>query len=163
MAKQDPDRSAQTCAAAAAALARLLPELAVALYESSPHHRDGHPAAAGEPLTARQMEAVVLLAGREGATMGELAAGLGVSRAAATELVDRLVAKGVAVRDGDPGDRRRVLVRLSPPAQRLARAQLDDWQQRLTTVCARHPQIDPDTLVALVRDLVNELKGGLRP
>lgn len=160
MPKQSDTAQTSACAAAAAALARLLPELAVALYETSPHHREGHPAAAGEPLTVRQMEAVVFLAARDAAAMGELAAGLGVSRAAATELVDRLVAKGVATREAHPADRRVVLVRLSPPARRLARAQLRDWQRRLEAVCARHPQVDPDTLVAFVRDLVTEIKGG---
>lgn len=160
MPKQTDTRVTPACAAAVAELARLLPELAVVLYESSPHHREGRPRPAAGPLTARQMEAVVFLAGRETATMGELAAGIGITRAAATELVDRLAAKGVAVRVPDPYDRRVVQVRLSPPARRLARAQLGEWQRRLAAVCERHPQVDPETMVAFVRDLVTELKGG---
>jgi DNA-binding MarR family transcriptional regulator len=92
-----------------AALTRLLPELAVALYESAPQHSRLRPEA-DPPLTGRQTEAVVFLAHHGRATMGELAAGLGISRGAASELVGRLVDKGVVRREPDSADRRVVHV-----------------------------------------------------
>jgi DNA-binding MarR family transcriptional regulator len=44
---------------------------------------------------------------------GELSAGTGLSSAATTTLIDRLVAKGFVERVADPDDRRRVLVRMT--------------------------------------------------
>ena len=45
---------------------------------------------------------------------GELSAGTGLSSAATTTLIDRLERKGFARRVADPGDRRRVLVEMTP-------------------------------------------------
>ena len=84
-------------------LARLLPELAVALYESTPHHKRGERPAAAEPLTGRQLEAVVFLSHHRKVTMGEFAGGLDISRAAASELVARLVERDVVRRETRPG------------------------------------------------------------
>ena len=140
-------------------LARLLPELAVALYESAPHHhRAGRPAAA-EPLTGRQMEAVVFLAHRRRVTMGEFADGLEISRAAASELVARLAEKDVVRRETDPDDRRIVSVRLAGAAERYAGEMHDEWRRHLDAVFARFPGIDPDTLVAFLGALIERLKG----
>ena len=51
-------------------LARLLPEMAVALYESTPHHRGGTRLTTAESLTGRQREAVVFLAHRGAEQLG---------------------------------------------------------------------------------------------
>ena len=57
-------------------LAALLPELGlVALYELTPHHRQGGRPTA-EPLTGRQLEAVVFVSDHRRVTMGEFADGL---------------------------------------------------------------------------------------
>lgn len=52
----------------------------------------------------------------------EIAAETRLSPAAVTALVDRLAARGLVERRGDPGDRRRVMVALTPAAERLAAA-----------------------------------------
>jgi DNA-binding MarR family transcriptional regulator len=140
-------------------LARLLPELAVALYESTPHHRLGRRPAAAEPLTGRQMEAVVYLSHRRRVTMGEFAAGLEISPAAASELVARLSEKDVVRRETDPDDRRVVYVRLAGAAAQYAGEVYEAWRRQLDAVFARYPDIDPDTLVAFLGDLVDHLKG----
>jgi DNA-binding MarR family transcriptional regulator len=140
-------------------LARLLPELAVALYESTPHHKAGGRAATAEPLTGRQLEAVVFLSHHRRVTMGEFADGLGVSRAAASELVARLIERDVARREADPADRRVVYVRLAGAAERYADAMHDEWRAHLDAVFARYSSIDPDTLVAFLGDLIDQLKG----
>lgn len=135
----------------AAELARLLPELAVALYESAPH--DVARQRTGERLTARQMRAVLHLARREPLTMSALAAGLGISRAAATEMVARLVGKGVVRREADPTDRRVVRVRLAPRARADADAALHAWSERIRGALAASPGLEPQALVAFLRTL----------
>src|SRR5256885_6463795 len=47
-------------------------------------------------------------------TAGELSSGTGLSAAATTTLIDRLEIKGFAQRVRDPGDRRKVLVEMTP-------------------------------------------------
>jgi len=144
-------------------LARLLPELAVALYETAPHHQGtAHPGTM-EPLTGRQMEAVVYLAHHQRVTMGAFAAGLEISPAAASELVARLIEKEVARREPDPDDRRVVYVRLAGEAERYADEVYDGWRRDLDAAFARFPGIDPDTLVAFLGALIDQLKGRSRP
>jgi DNA-binding MarR family transcriptional regulator len=140
-------------------LARLLPELAVALYESAPHHQGTARPVTAEPLTGRQMEAVVFLAHRRRVTMGEFADGLEISRAAASELVARLTEKDVVRRETDPTDRRVVYVRLAGAAEQFAVEVHDGWRRQIDAVFARYPGIDPDTLVAFLGDLIDQLKG----
>ena len=140
-------------------LARLLPELAVALYESSPHHQSSARPLTAEPLTGRQMEAVVFLAHRRRVTMGEFAGGLEISRAAASELVARLTEKDVVRRETDPADRRVVYVRLAGAAEQFAGEVHDGWRRQIDAVFARYPGIDPDTLVAFLGALIDQLKG----
>jgi len=140
-------------------LARLLPELAVALYESAPHHRAGERPKAGEPLTGRQLEAIVFLAHHRRVTMGEFAAGLEISRAAASELVARLSEKDVVRRESDPADRRVVYVRLGGEAEQYAERMHDAWSRQIEVVFARHPGIDPNALIAFLGDLIDGLKG----
>lgn len=71
-------------------------------------------------LTPAQAKMLLHL-GRHGPTpVGELAAALGGSMPAASELVDRLVDAGMVQRDDDPADRRRVIITPSPAAQQFA-------------------------------------------
>jgi len=55
-------------------------------------------------------------------TAGELARGTGLRPAATTALVDRLERRGLVERRQDDADRRRVLVRLTPAAERAVGA-----------------------------------------
>jgi MarR family transcriptional regulator, organic hydroperoxide resistance regulator len=144
-------------------LARLLPELAVALYETGPHHGEARHELSSATLTGRQMEAVIFLAHRGAVTMSEFSAGLEISRAAATELVARLTEKGLVRREADEADRRLVRVRLGGAAEALAEDALDQWRARLSSVFARFPDIDPGTLVAFLSALIDELKGRKTP
>jgi DNA-binding MarR family transcriptional regulator len=54
----------------------------------------------------------------EGVSAGRLASEAGLSTGAVTTVLDRLERAGYARRVADPGDRRRVLVELTPGAQR---------------------------------------------
>lgn len=72
----------------------------------------------GSGLTPRMLEVVRHLAGSGPLTVGELAVHLGIGRASATELIDRLEAKGLVERLRDQRDQRRVFVWLTKAARR---------------------------------------------
>jgi DNA-binding MarR family transcriptional regulator len=144
-------------------LARLLPELAVALYESTPHAKRGEKTSATRQLTGRQLEAVVFLSHHRRVTMREFADGLEISPAAATELVARLSEKDVVRREADSDDRRVVFIRLAGDAERYAESMHDAWQRQIEIVFARHPGIDPGALIAFLGDLIDHLKGRDEP
>jgi DNA-binding MarR family transcriptional regulator len=140
-----------------AEIVQLLPELAVTLYEAGPH-AEARSHVHGDPLTRRQMKAVVFLAHRGKVTMGEFADGLEIGRAAASELVTRLIEKNVVVRVGDADDRRVVRVKLAGKAEGYADSLLALWRDQLEAVFALYPGIDPETLVAFLRTLIKQLK-----
>jgi DNA-binding MarR family transcriptional regulator len=144
-------------------LARLLPELAVALYESTPHPRRGERSSATRQLTGRQLEAVVFLSHHRRVTMRQFADGLEISPAAATELVARLSEKSVVRREADPDDRRVVFVRLAGDAERYAERMHAAWRRHIEVAFSRHPGIDPGALVDLLDDLIDQLKGRTTP
>ena len=73
-------------------------------------------------VTPSQHQALACLGGHRECTVGELAAGLGVSCPAATKLVDRLVAKGLAARHPSPCDRRQVRLLLTPAGLQVLQA-----------------------------------------
>jgi DNA-binding MarR family transcriptional regulator len=93
----------------AARIVELRPVVLALTRESVPDELQGFGQATG-----RQLQALARLP-LEGMTMGELAAFLKVTGAAASVLADRLVAQGLAVRHADPVDRR--VVRLAPTSE----------------------------------------------
>ncbi len=70
-------------------------------------------------LTMPQLKVVLLLFLNGPERMGTIASALGVSLATATGVVDRLVEKDMMTREGDPNDRRIVLIRLSDQGEKL--------------------------------------------
>jgi DNA-binding MarR family transcriptional regulator len=105
------------------------------------------------------MAAVVALARRPGATMSELAAALGVGRAATSELVERLVQKGVVQRVPDAADRRAVRLDLSPRARALAATMQAGWRAEVGAAFDDTPGLDPAALVAFLETLLERMKG----
>ncbi|MFZ0013441.1 MAG: MarR family transcriptional regulator [Acidimicrobiia bacterium] len=53
-------------------------------------------------------------------TAGQLATELGLTTGAVTAMIDRLEAGGLVSRNGDPGDRRKVVIRLTGEAEQVA-------------------------------------------
>jgi DNA-binding MarR family transcriptional regulator len=94
-------------------------------------------------VTPHQMRALLALGG-DGVTMGALAEAMGVSKATASVLGDRLVALELADRCPDPADRRRV--RLVPTARgrSLALRGLEVQRRAAATLFARlsDPQVE---------------------
>ncbi len=70
-------------------------------------------------LTMPQLKVVLLLFMNGPTRMGLLASELGVSLATTTGVVDRLVERGLVLRESQPEDRRVVLCRLSGEGQKL--------------------------------------------
>jgi DNA-binding MarR family transcriptional regulator len=57
---------------------------------------------------------------RPGLTAGELAEAVGLSPGAVTTVLDRLEERGLVTRSRDPDDRRRVTLKMTPEANRIA-------------------------------------------
>ncbi len=70
----------------------------------------------GRPLSRSAIRASIHIYQRGEVSMGELAAGLGMSNAWASRIVDELATAGLAERRSDPADRRVVHVRLTSRA-----------------------------------------------
>ena len=77
---------------------------------------------AEEGLTPQQHQAILAIRvheGPEAMSIGELADNLAIKNHSAVGLVGRLMARGLVTREPAPGDRRRVLLKLTPPAEAL--------------------------------------------
>jgi len=70
-------------------------------------------------LTTPQLKVILLLFISGPSRMSEIASALGVSLATATGVLDRLVERGLVIREGHPEDRRVVICRLSPEGEKL--------------------------------------------
>lgn len=81
---------------------------------------------AGSPLTFSQLKLLQLLSAAKTQTIGELAAFLGVSNAAASKMVDKLVQRGFLARSTGEHDRRAAHVSLTQRSHRM----LADYDER---------------------------------
>ncbi len=108
-------------------------------------------------LTVAQTKAVLHLAADGPLAVGDLAARLGVSMPAASELVDRLAEGGFARREDDPADRRRVLVAATPEAARIGAGLADLRRSQVRRALALLPPeeraVFPRALAALTAAL----------
>jgi DNA-binding MarR family transcriptional regulator len=138
-------------------LLELLPELAVTLYQSSPHRQ---PEAAAMPavLTSSQLKVVMHLALYGPHTVSELAQALDVTRASASEMAARLTERGLVVRTADPSDRRIARLALAQPAATWVADVLGERQARVAAAVAAFPELDINLVVAFLKRLMQELK-----
>ncbi|MGP4055944.1 MarR family winged helix-turn-helix transcriptional regulator [Mycobacterium sp. 4D054] len=87
--------------------------------------RIGHRFAGLHALTANDFRALLYVTVAENAgtplTAGELRERMGTSGAAITYLVERMIASGHLLRDSDPADRRKVMLRVAQPGMEVAR------------------------------------------
>lgn len=71
-------------------------------------------------LTVQQHQALLAIRGEPSPpSIGTIAERLMIEHHSASELVKRLAARGLVDRERDPGDRRRVTLRLTPEAERI--------------------------------------------
>jgi len=90
-------------------------------------------------ITTSQLKVVLLTFVSGPLRMSDIASELGVSLATATGVVDRLVERGMLIREGDAEDRRVVLCRLSDEGEKLisgvwqlSRDQLGEMMRTMT-------------------------------
>ncbi len=68
-------------------------------------------------MSMAQMNLLIAVRGREELTLSGLADNLGVSSPSASVMVDRLVERGMLIRERSTQDRRKVIIGLSPEAE----------------------------------------------
>jgi len=82
-------------------------------------------------LTMSQLKVVLLLFINGPSRMSVIASAIGVSLATATGVVDRLIERGLLIRNGDPDDRRVVICSLSKKGEKLIRGLWQLSQKRM--------------------------------
>jgi DNA-binding MarR family transcriptional regulator len=108
-------------------------------------------------LTMSQLKVVLLLFISGPTRMGVIASELGVSLATASGVVERLVERGILLREGDAGDRRVVLCRLSDEGERLIG---NLWQLSRDQVGELMQVMAPSKLLIIVEMLQALLEAG---
>ena len=103
-------------------------------------------------LNRTDMRCLDIIERLDGVSAGRLAAEAGLSSGAVTTVLDRLERAGYAVRVPDPRDRRRVLVELTPRAQR----QLVELLAPLVAETVRQLEGYTTEQVSLVRDFMRD-------
>ncbi|HET9661225.1 MAG TPA: MarR family transcriptional regulator [Thermomicrobiales bacterium] len=139
-------------------IVELLPAIGRGLYATLMDDPEIH------GLTLPQVKALIFLYDNGDRSMTELAAGLAVSLPSASELVDRLVDRGLVERMTDLADRRRVLVSLTEPAIAYGRRFHDLRRLQARTALDQMPSGERDCFVRSIRTLAAVLApGAVRP
>jgi DNA-binding MarR family transcriptional regulator len=112
--------------------------------------------------TLYQMGALRHLVKNGPLTMNELAARMDISPSSATQLVDRLVHHGLAVRNPDPDDRRVLRVDVSGPAKEAVRDFEKNTTRRLESLVAPLTDDELELLASLAERIVQEEAAGSR-
>ncbi len=99
----------------------------------------------------------------ERSTVGEVAAGIGVSLATASELIDRQVETGWIERGVNPADRRQVILTLSPEATAVFQKLHENRTSQIRGAFARLTLEDQNAFVRGLRELVNSLEETSKP
>lgn len=101
----------------------------------------------GMDLTYNQYKTLLTVADRGECTLGDLARELDVAMSSASQMTDRLVGQGLVHREQDAGNRRQVLIRLTPAGvslvENLQRSILEGYEKAL----ARLPAEEQEELV----------------
>jgi DNA-binding MarR family transcriptional regulator len=106
--------------------------------------------------TLYQMGALRHLVKHGPLTMNDLAARMEISPSSATQLVDRLVHHGLAVRNPDPDDRRVLRVDVSGPAKEAVRELEKNTSQRLESLVAPLTDDELELLTSLAQRIVDD-------
>lgn len=96
------------------------------------------------PLTSAQYHALAALAASPGQSLNELAARLLCDKANASGLIDRLTLGGLANRDRDPVDGRRVVLSLTVDGMRALKAARHARSEALAHALADVVDVSPD-------------------
>jgi DNA-binding MarR family transcriptional regulator len=135
----------------------LMPEVGKCLFASIMRH----PSVEGS--TVPQVKALWFLAQHAPCTVGELANGLGIAMATASEAVDRLVERSLIERKADPADRRRVMLTLTAQGQSMMDDLLAIRRRQMRMAFARLPAADRAAFVNALRVLIEVLAEDVGP
>jgi DNA-binding MarR family transcriptional regulator len=85
-------------------------------------------------------------------TPGRMAELTGLSTGAITGVLDRLERAGIVVREADPGDRRRTLVRLTPERQPNMHQIFKPLRDGMDRLCAKYTTPELSTILRFMRE-----------
>jgi len=114
----------------------------------------------GMDLTYNQYKTLMTVADRSVCTLGDLAGDLEVAMSTASQMVDRLVARGLVEREIDTGNRRQVNIRLTSTGCSLLEEFQESMLTRYRSILERLPAADQDALVdafATIAKILNRL------
>jgi DNA-binding MarR family transcriptional regulator len=101
-------------------------------------------------LSASQVSTLMRLHYRGACSVSDLGAHAGITSAASSQMIDRLVGMGLLERSEDPNDRRNKVIALSPKGRALIEQGIEArraWMEELTTA------LSPDEQQAIVKAL----------
>jgi DNA-binding MarR family transcriptional regulator len=114
-------------------------------------------------LPLGQLRAMTHVYHHRSCTVGEVAAGIGVSLATASELLERLVESGWVERSANPADRRQVVVTLTPRAVAIGERV---HQMRRRQIGAAFDDMEEDEqhgFIVGLRAVIGSLNAALKP
>ncbi|MGA2546144.1 MAG: MarR family transcriptional regulator [Rectinemataceae bacterium] len=108
-------------------------------------------------LTLPQLRTLFITAHEKSSSVMVIARHLGVGKATASHLIEKLVRTGLVDRGEDPADRRRVIVRLSPKGEALIERLLG-WEELMGGWLVSVPQSDLSLFRRGLNAIVNEIQ-----
>lgn len=107
-----------------------------------------------EEITLPQLQAMRYIWLHRNCTVGEVAEGLDISYPSATNMLNRLVRKGLVTRHGNPADRRFVEVQLTEKGEQLTRRVEEERTARLKQVLDEMGEAEREALIEGLRAFI---------
>lgn len=101
-------------------------------------------------LSVPQFRALVYIRRCAGASLSDVAEHVGLALPSVSKLIDKLVARGLIVRQDAPSDRRRVTLMLTPNGEAVLQAASQATQQRLIKILNT---LSPDELISVIETM----------
>jgi DNA-binding MarR family transcriptional regulator len=105
-------------------------------------------------VTIVQWRALIVVDAEGALNVNALATQLGVSPSTCTRLCDRLVAKGLLVREASPGSRREVALRLAPAGEELVRAGVGRRRAEVEQIVQQMTESEQRALARALKPLI---------
>jgi len=113
-------------------------------------------------LNRTDLRALQVLRTSGGMTAGDLARSLQVTSGATTRVIDSLVAAGHARREADPTDRRRVLIKLSPAAERVVDSSFEQLREQARVLLESYQDEELETVARFLADVRSLIRAHTR-
>jgi DNA-binding MarR family transcriptional regulator len=110
--------------------------------------------AGGGEISENQLAILRMLQRRDQLTASEFARVLGISNAAVSKIVQRLVSLGMVRRGPDPDDRRRVALVLEPAGEDLLQRYEQIATRKLDHIMASFNEVEKEQLLGLIQRVV---------